>query len=329
MRAIALMEFGDASLFRLMDLPTPQIADDEVLIRVQVAGINPADWKDREGHTAAFFAIDFPYVIGFDAAGVIVETGSAVQGFAVGDRVFTTTNHGQGRPGSYAELVVASADRLAMIPEAMDATVAAALPVAALTAWQALFDTGKGGLKAGQKVLVNGGSGGVGSFAVPLAHWAGAAVACTCSSANIPYVSRRGADLAIDYQSGDVAASVLAWAPAGVDVIIDAVGTDSLPGALDLLKPGGVLVSIATLVADGDVAAQMQAAAREGKRKVLAIMDDVACGETLATIAGLISSGELPAPEIRSFAMEQVAQAHKLLETGRVRGKLVLAIEPV
>jgi NADPH2:quinone reductase len=325
-QAIVLDRFGGPSELKLADIPRPEPGPGQVLIEVAAAGVNPADWKDREGHTAVFFDIRFPYVIGFDAAGTVAAAGAGVTGLAPGDRVVTTSNHGRGEQGSYAEFVVADCDRVARVPEGMAFDVAATLPVAGLTAWQALFDADKGGLVAGQRVLVNGGSGGVGSFAVPLARWKGAEVACTCSAANRDYARRRGADPVIDYRLEETTERVLEWAPDGVDLIIDAVGGDSLPDPLGLLKPGGTLVAIATLVADGDVAARQAAAEAANRRFVLAVMRDENCATTLERLALLVHTGRVPAPEVERFAMAAAQAAHRKIASGHVRGKLVLGI---
>ena len=250
-----------------------------------------------------------------------------MEGLAPGDRVVTTTNHGKGEPGSYAEYVVADRDRVAKVPSGMDLELAASLPVAGLTAWQALFDQDKGRLSPRQRVLINGGSGGVGSFAVPLARWAGAKVACTCSATNLEYARQRGADLVIDYELGETRERLLEWAPGGVDLIIDAVGGDSLDQASALLKSGGRMVAIATLVADGDIAARRASAEAAGKCYVLAILNDENCAATLERLAMLVHTGVLPAPKVETFAMAQVREAHRKIASGHVRGKLVMLID--
>lgn len=219
MHAVIMNETGGPEVLTYGEIATPEPAPGEVRIRVAYAGVNPADWKNRQGMLAAFRPYVFPYVLGFDAAGVVDALGEGVTGFAVGDRVFTPTNHGQGAQGSYAELVVANVDRVAPIPDAMDFRSAAALPVAALTAWQALQHNG--GVQPGQQVLVHGGSGGLGGFAVQFAKAAGAQVAATCSTANVAYLAGLGADLVIDYVSDDVTATLKEWAPEGLDLVVN------------------------------------------------------------------------------------------------------------
>jgi NADPH2:quinone reductase len=320
-------ETGGPEVLRYGEIETPQPGPGEVRIRVAYAGVNPADWKNRQGMLAAFRPYVFPYIIGFDAAGVVDKLGEAVSGFAVGDRVFTPTNHGQGGQGSYAEYTIASADRVALVPDGMSFAQAAALPVAALTAWQGLFD--RGGVKAGQRVLIHGGSGGLGSFAVQFARWAGAHVAATCSTPNVEYVRGLGAERVIDYRSENIAAAVAAWAPGGLDYLMDAVGFSTLPNGLDLVRPGGTFVSIPTLNDDGDIPAAAAAGAARGVTRVFSTMTDVGCSATLGRIAGLLVAGHIKLPPLTEYALRDAAEAHRQIQSGHTRGKIVLKVADV
>ena len=326
MKAAAINGYGDADVFEMMQLPKPEPGVGEVLIKVAYAGVNPADWKFREGHSRRFFPLEFPFVLGFDASGVVVETGKDASQFTVGDRVFTPSNLGQGKPGSYAEYVIASEDRVAQIPESMSFMSAGAIPVAALTGWQALFASDKGDLQSGQRILINGASGGLGSFAVQFAKWAGAEVATTCSGANLDYVGGLGADLVIDYKTQDIGEELAKWAPEGVDMVLDAVGCGSLCDPFAMLRPGGKLVSIATLVGDGDIEADMAEAEKRGVSKIFAIMNDADSGKELAKIAQLITTGSVTMPPIECFELEDISAAHRKVQGGHVRGKLVLRV---
>lgn len=326
MKAAAINDYGDADIFEMMQLPTPAPAAGELLIKVAYAGVNPADWKFREGYSRQFFSIEFPFVIGFDASGIVVGVGEGVSQFALGDRVFTPSNQGQGQHGSYAEYVVASEDRVAMIPDGMSFKSAGAIPVAALTGWQALFASDKGDLQPGQRILINGASGGLGSFAVQFAKWVGAEVATTCSGANLDYVDSLGADLLIDYTTQNVAAEVAKWASEGVDIVLDAVGCGSLADPFSMLKPGGKLVSIATLVGDGDIGADMAEAAQRGVSKVFAIMSDMDSRADLEKIAELVVTNVVAMPPIECFELDDIAEAHRKVQAGHVRGKLVLRV---
>jgi NADPH:quinone reductase len=324
MFAVIMTETGGPEVLRYATIDTPEPGPGEIRIRVAYAGVNPADWKNRQGMLAAFRPYYFPYVLGFDAAGVVDVVGEGVEGFAPGDRVFTPTNHGQGAQGSYAELVIASADRVAHLPTGLGFAEAAALPVAALTAWQGLSHGG--GLERGQQVLVHGGSGGLGGFAVQLARLSGAHVAATCSTGNVDYVRGLGVERVIDHLTEDVAEAVSAWSPGGVDYLVNAVGDSTLPDGLDLVRPGGTFVSIPTLVDDGDIPAAIAAAAARGVERVFSMMTDVGCGPTLATIGELVVKGDLKLPHLRELDLRDAAEAHRSIQTGHTRGKIVLKV---
>lgn len=324
MYAMIIEETGGPEVLTYAQMPTPVPQPGEVLIRVAYAGVNPADWKNRQGMLAAYRPYVFPYIIGFDAAGVVAGLGEGVTGISIGDRVFTPTNHGQGGQGSYAQFVIANQDRVAPVPEGLGLDQAAALPVASLTAWQALFDRGQ--LKAGEWAMIHGGSGGLGGFAVQFARWAGAHVAATCSSANVEYLQALGVERVIDYQREDIAAAVHAWAPDGLDYLMDAVGVSTLPNALDLVRPGGTFVSIPTLVDDGDMAAAAMAGHAKGVRREFSTMTDVGCAATLRQIAELLVQGAIKLPPLQVFPLREAAQAHRIIQSGHNRGKIVLKV---
>lgn len=324
MYAMIIEATGGPEVLKYAELPTPEPQAGEVLIQVAYAGVNPADWKNRQGMLAQYRPYYFPYIIGFDAAGIVAGVGEGVTDFAVGDRVFTPTNHGQGGQGSYAEYAIASIDRVALIPNGMRFDQAAALPVAALTAWQALFD--RGGLQSGQLAMIHGGSGGLGSFAVQFARWAGARVAATCSTPNVEYLTSLGVECVIDYRRENVMDAVRAWAPDGLDYLMDAVGVSSLPAGLDLVRPGGTFVSIPTLVDDGDIPAAAEAGAAKGVNRVFSTMSDINCAATLEKIAQLLVDGHIQLPPIREYPLTAAADAHRELESGHNRGKLVLKV---
>ena len=324
MFAMIIDEVGSPEILHAAQVPTPQPGPGEVLIRVVYAGVNPADWKNRQGMLAAFRPYHFPCIIGFDAAGTVAAVGDGVEGFDPGDRVFSPTNHGQGAQGSYAEYVVASSDRLAHMPAALRFDQAAVLPVAALTAWQGVFDRGL--IQAGQHVLIHGGSGAVGGFAVQFARWAGAQVAASCSSANVGYLQSLGVHKVIDYTQEDIARQIAAWAPQGLDYLMDTVGVSTLPYALDLVRCGGTLVSIPTLVDDGDIETQLVQAEARGVRRVFSTMVDAGSAPTLEKIADLVVSGEIVLPPITEFPLREAAMVHRILEQGRNRGKVVLKV---
>jgi len=324
MFAVIIEETGGPDVLRYGEIATPEPGPDDIRVRIAFAGVNPADWKNRQGMLAAFRPYSFPYIIGFDAAGVVDAVGANVSGFTPGDRVFTPTNHGQGGQGSYAEFAIASADRVAHIPEGMSFAQAAALPVAALTAWQGLFD--RGGLQAGQMAMIHGGSGGLGGFAVQFARWAGARVAATCSTPNVEYLKSLGVERVIDYRKENIAEAVAAWAPGGLDYLMDAVGASTIPNGLDMVRTGGTFVSIPTLTDDGDIPAAAVAGAAKGVNRVFSTMVDVGCNVQLAQIAKLLVEGHITLPPLHEYALRDVARAHEAIQSGHTRGKIVLKV---
>jgi NADPH2:quinone reductase len=321
---MVIHQTGGPEVFSWEEVPTPEPGPGEVRIKVAWAGVNPADWKNRQGMLAAFRPYTFPCIVGFDAAGTVDALGEGVTGFAPGDRVVTPTNQGQGGPGSYAEYTLASIDKVARVPDGLSLQQAAALPVAALTAWQGVME--RGGVKQGDRILIHGGSGGVGSFAVQFAHNAGAEVAATCSTPNVDYVKGLGAAEVIDYREQDIPDALARWAPDGVDLLVDAVGVSTLPNALDLLRPGGCLVRIPTLNDDGDPAAAMAESEQRGLRQVFSTMDDTDCAAALERIMAMIISGDIQMPPLETHPLQQVAEVHRQLEQGHNRGKIVLSV---
>ena len=327
MKAAAIKQWGGANEFEIIDVPLPDLADEDILVKVAYAGVNPADWKIRAGFLSDVLVnTTFPCVVGLDGAGVVVATGSNAGEFTHGQRVLCATNFFHGKPGAYAEYLVVNKRKVTSIPEHMSFKTAAAIPIAGVTAWQALFAAEKGALQSDQKVFINGATGGLGSFAVQFAKWAGADVATTCSDANLNYVISLGSDLPINYKTQNIHTEIDKWAPQGVDLIIDAISAGSLGDVFALLKPGGKLVSITTLNADGDVQRDIAEAEKRGVTKIYASINDEQIGKDLETIVKLMASGKVVSPPVESFELDKVTQAHKKIEDGHVRGKLVLSI---
>lgn len=322
MRAVVIDRVGGPDVLRMADLPVPELAAGEVLIRVACAGVNPADWKCREGYLSHFMQYTFPFVIGFDVSGVVAAVGAGVRGVRPGERVFAQTDVGAGKWGAFAEYVAVNADSVVPMPANLGFSDAAAVPTPALAAWAGLFD--EGGLKAGQSVLVHGGAGAVGSFAVQLAKAAGARVAATGRTGRRDALSALGCDLTIDYQTDDIAAAVNQWAPEGVDLVLDTVGCGTLPQGLDLLKPGGILVGILTLV-NGDSGPDAAEAARRGLRTALAY-SRMPSGAKLREIASRLGAGRLRAPATESLPLQDVTHALELVRQGKAKSKLVLHV---
>lgn len=325
MQAIVMDQFGGPEVLRLGELPMPQPRLGTVVVQVAYAGVNPADWKIREGWLSVFFTPEFPFVPGFDATGIVAAIGDGVTGLAVGDRVVTPGNQGLGERGSYAQYLCADAERVIPVPATVSLRDAATLPTAGMTAWEAVFDVGQ--VKAGQKVLVNGGAGGTGSFAVQLAARTGAHVAATCSAHNADYVRALGAELAIDYRQGGVLAALHEWAPEGMDLIVDTVGQGSLLDGMDAVKPGGVIAPIATMIRDEPMPDAALAAAR-GVRVVPTMSSFPNQPRQLRGLVDGLADGSLRTPEITEMPLDQAAEAHRQIAAGHVRGKILLAVAP-
>ncbi|MDR0212924.1 MAG: NADP-dependent oxidoreductase [Comamonas sp.] len=322
MRAVVIDRVGGSEVLQLSTLEKPLPGPGEVLVKVHSAGVNPADWKCRQGNLAQFLSYRFPFVLGFDLAGVVEAVGEGVEGFAVGMKVFAQSDVGAGKWGSYAEYACVRHDSVVSMPAGLGFTEAAAVPTPALAAWAGLFDDGA--LKKGQKVLVHGGAGAVGMFAIQFAKVAGAEVIATCGADNLDYLKLLGCAQAIDYRAQDIGQAVQAWSPEGVDLVLDCVGSSSLPGALDLLSPGGMLVAILTLV-EGDAGPDHAAAASRGLRTAVTY-SKMPSGGNLGKIAALLADGKVRPPRTETMPLAQVAAAHDLLQSGRAKRKLVLQV---
>ncbi|MGO1749570.1 MAG: NADP-dependent oxidoreductase [Marinobacter sp.] len=312
MKKVVYHQFGERDVLQVVssDVPPPQAG--QVLIRVHGAGLNPIDWKTRKGlgFVAKQIESTLPWTPGYDIAGEVVAIGDGVTTLAPGDRVMGLV----GFPlngGSYAEYALATADELAVVPEELDLVTAGALPLAALTAWQALFEVAE--LEPGQKILVHAGAGGVGHLAVQFALARGAHVIATASSGNRDFLSELGVHEVIDYHTTDFADECF-----GLDVVLDLIGGDTGKRSLRTLGEKGMLVTIPTVTADEVVSA---AEAQGLKAHGMTVRPDVF---HLDEIAELIEDGDVKVHIEKTFALDQVVQAHELLEGGHVRGKLVL-----
>src|SRR5579864_2585188 len=233
MKAVRIHTYGGPEVLRYEDAPRPVPAAGEVLIKIHAAAVNPVDWKVRAGHLKDMLKYQLPLIPGWDAAGVIEDVGAGVARLKHGDEVYTRPDIM--RDGTYAEYIAVREAEVALKPKSLDHVHAAAIPLAALTAWQALFDAG--GLSAGQRVLIHAAAGGVGSFAVQFAKWKGAHVIGTASARNAELVRSFGADQFIDYRStrfDDVVKDA--------DVVFDTVGGDTQERSWKVLKKGGILV---------------------------------------------------------------------------------------
>jgi NADPH2:quinone reductase len=314
MRAVTIESFGGPERLRLADVPRPRPARDEVLVRTVAAGVNPVDWKIREGFLADRLPHAFPLVLGWDVAGVVEEIGEATSRFRKGDRVWAYARKPTVQWGTYAEFVAVREDHAALMPTRLLFEEAAAVPLAALTAYQALF--GRGRVESGTSVLIHAAAGGVGHFAVQLAAAAGARVYGTASSANHPFILELGAIGAIDYTREDFRDGVRRMCAEGVDVVLDAVGGDTRQRSYDIMKKGARLISI---VGEPDAAD----AARRGLRAEWLFVEPN--GGQLSLLAREADRGRLRARS-RIFPLAEAARAHADSQAGHVCGKLVLTL---
>jgi NADPH:quinone reductase-like Zn-dependent oxidoreductase len=299
MKAARIHDYGAADQLKVEDAPRPEPKAGEVLVRVKAAGVNPADWKFRNGYMKAYVPLNFPWTPGLEGAGVVEAVGEGVTAFKPGDAVFGPIN------ATYAEYTVAPAGELALKPAALSFEEAASVPVGALTAWGAVEAAD---IKPGQRVFVQGAAGGVGLFAAQLAKTKGAQVIGTSSAVNLDFVRSLGVE-AIDYDAAPFETVVH-----DVDIVIDTVGGEVLQRSWDVLKPGGLLVSIAGRATEEEAKAkgrQFKGASRAPAAK-------------LAQIAELITAGKLTPAIQASYPLADAAAAMALCETGHGRGRIIL-----
>lgn len=305
MKATRIHEYGDPAVIRYESVPRPVPNPGEVLIQVATTSFNPTETSLRSGLLRAMFSLDLPYTLGWDVAGTVVEIGGSVHTLAVGDRVIGRLDSG----GAAAEYVAAPADTLVQAPAAIPLANAAAIPVAGLTAWQAVFEHAR--ITPGQRVLVNGAGGGVGGFAVQLAKHAGAQVIATASPRSAAAVRQSGADQIIDYTASPVCVAV----EKPVDTILNLIAISPLEAAalIPLVRPGGVIVSIATPIeppVDAPLSARHMVARNDVNHR--------------ATLVKLVDAGTVRLDIAASRPLADLAAVHRDAESGHTRGKTIL-----
>ena len=301
-------EYGGVELFRLAEHPVPRPKPDQVLIRTHAAGLNPADYKVRAGRYSAAYGEAFPMVIGRDFSGTVLAAGPDAAGdWRPGDEVVGTLAF-EPKSGGYSTHVVTSDAALVRRPELVSPVDAAAVPIAAMTAWQALHEVAN--VQAGQRVLVHAAAGGVGHFTTQLAHQAGCEVVGTCSPHNADFVRSLGADHVVDYTASPFEEQVT-----GFDVVIDCVGGEVLHRSYDVLRPGGLAVTMAD---------RPDPAAAEAKGVRVELVFHRQDPELLAQLLERVAAGTLSVHVDATYPLAEVATAHTVLEDGHVRGKLVL-----
>jgi NADPH:quinone reductase-like Zn-dependent oxidoreductase len=308
MKAIRIHNYGGPEVLKYEDAPRPKPQAGEVLVRVHAAGVNPIDWKVREGEMKDLWPHKFPLILGWDLSGVVEELGKGVSRFKIDDEVYSIPD--PIRDGAYADYIVVRESELALKPASLHHIRAAAVPLAALTAWQSLFDTAQ--LQPGQRVLIHAGSGGVGHFAVQLAKWKGAYVFATASTKNQDLLRKLGVDEPIDYTQQrfeDVARKI--------DIVLDTMGGETQERSWSVLKKGGNLVSLVQPPSE-------EKAKERGVRA--AFVASHPSGAQLAEIAKIIDSGKLAPVIDRILPLSEVRRAHELSQSGHTHGKLILRV---
>ena len=308
MKAVRIHQYGGREVLSIDDIPVPIIGPDEVLVRVVAASINPVDWKVREGYLAQMIPHALPLTLGWDVSGVVEQVGAEVTQWQVGDAVFSRPD--LARNGTYAEYVAIRANECARKPRTISHVEAASLPLAGITAWEAMMDTAQ--VKAGQRVLVQAGSGGVGSLAIQLVKAAGATVIATASGRNRALVESLGVDQFVDYTATRVADAV-----EPVDAVFDTIGGEVQEAAWSILKPGGIQVSIISPPSEEKANAM-------GLRAGFVFIGPNA--PVLERLAGMVDGGKLRPIVGAEFALEDIAAAHALSESGRAVGKIVIYV---
>jgi 2-desacetyl-2-hydroxyethyl bacteriochlorophyllide A dehydrogenase len=318
MKAVVINRYGSPEVMHIEELEKPVISPDEVLIKVHCSSVNPVDWKIRNGSLRYFLRTRFPLILGFDVAGEIVEAGSSVKRFKTGDRVFCMFDFKH--IGAYAEYVSAREEHIALIPENLSFQEAAAVPLAGLTAYQALYD--KGEIKSSDSVLINGASGGVGSFAVQIARAAGATVTAVCSTRNIELVRNLGAESVIDYTKQDVSRS-----PDNYDIIFDAVGKLTFFRLKKKLKNTGRYITTLPNQFSNAVSFFLTPfLSLFGYQKKSAFISVKPDASDLKSLAMLLKEGTIVPLMDRTYTLEEIQEAHAYSEKGRAKGKIVINI---
>lgn len=332
MKAFVLDRYGKKAALRLAELPTPELRDDEALVQIHAAGVNLLDSKIRSGEFKLILPYQLPLVLGHDVAGVITKVGPGVRQFKVGDEVYARPD--DFRIGTFAEFVPVKEASLALKPKNITMEEAASLPLVALTAWQALVEKAK--LRKGQKVFIQAGSGGVGTFAIQLAKHLGATVATTTSTANVALVKGLGADVIVDYKTQDFEEVLHDY-----DVVLNSQDGKTLEKSLRMLKAGGKLISISG-PPDPDFAREIKAPwfvklvvrllSAGVRRRALArqvgfsFLFMRANGSQLREVTRLVEAGVIRPVVDRIFSFDSTNDALAYVESGRAKGKVVIKV---
>ncbi|MDC9808569.1 NADP-dependent oxidoreductase [Rhizobium binxianense] len=332
MKAFVVDKYKKKGALRLADLPEPQLQDNDVLIRIQATAVNLLDSKVRDGEFKLILPYRPPFILGHDLAGTVVKAGSRVRRFKVGDEVYARPR--DHRVGTFAEFIAVDEADVALKPNNLGMSEAASIPLVGLTAWQALVEVGK--VRPGQKVFIQAGSGGVGTFAIQLAKHLGATVATTTSAANAELVKSLGADVVIDYKTQDFEKLL-----SGYDLVLNSQDPKTLEKSLGVLKPGGRLISISgppDPAFAGELGLNLflklvlrllsRGVRKKAKRlgMTYSFLFMRAEGQQLGEIARLIESGVIRPVVDKVFPFEKTGDALTYVETGRAKGKVVITV---
>lgn len=315
MKAIAIDDFGGVERLHLEEFPDPTPLAQEVQIAVHYSGVNPVDWKICAGMLKGRIPHEFPIILGWEASGVVTAVGPESSKFKVGDEVYTYCRKPIIKWGAYAEYLVVDEQHVALKPKNISFAQAAGIPLAALTAWQALHDVAQ--IKNGESILIHAGAGGVGGFAIQFAALSHAKIYTTARKKNHSYVHKLGAIKAFDYSQEDFASSLLKLEPDGVDIVFDTVGGKTLQDSLAVLKKGGRVIGIVEKV-DPDLASQYEV--------FFSYVFVAPNGDQLKTIAELIENGDVIPLPTEEIPLEKAAVAHEKLRDGHTVGKVVLKV---
>lgn len=310
-KAIRIHSYGGPEVLQYEQAPRPRVTKGEVLIRVHAAGVNPIDWKVRSGSLNGYIQHKLPLILGWDVSGVVEQVGLDGSRFKRGDEVFGMAD--VSRDGAYADYIAVREAALALKPKSLYHVRAAAVPLSALAAWQSLFELGQ--LQPGQRVLVHGGSGGVGHFAVQLAKWKRAYVLATASTENQQLLRKLGADESINYRTQKFEDVVH-----NVDIVLDTTGAETQERSWGVLKKGGVLISFVQPPSE-------EKANQFGVRGMMCTVQ--ANGAQLSKLAKLIDSAKLKPIMDRILPLSEARRAHELSENGHVHGKIVLRVKDI
>ncbi|WP_407304664.1 NADP-dependent oxidoreductase [Acinetobacter sp.] len=328
MKAAYIQRYGKIDNVQLDEQPKPAITENTVLVKVHAASINPIDLRVLQGEFKAILPVHFPYILGNDFAGIVVQVGTYVTQFKVGDEVYAKTDQN----GAFAEYTIVQPSSLALKPKNISMELAASLPLVSLTAWQALVEIAK--VKSGQKILIHAGSGGVGSLAIQLTKYLGATVATTTSSKNTNWVKALGADIVIDYKTADFEQELKDY-----DVVLDTQGGAILDKSLNVLKRGGHIVSISgppdrtfaeTLPANWLVKSVIpllswsirNKAKKRGIRYSFLFMQPN--GDQLSQISKLVEAGNINPVIDKQYDFSEIKEALQYVNTGHAKGKVII-----